>query len=193
MKKSLIFLLFSFLFFTACKREYALVQPAKPEFFEKKVRSKILTPERVTEKAVLVSKGVSDKESEVLFSEQTVEEVQTADIDKASFAMPEKWIIAKKPNSQTVQRQGVAIVAETTPTQELRETPKKQIKKKKRKRRARWNSMIPAGFVFLGIAILLAFLNLNGLALLFGVASILFLFLGFKRLFRKNRRRSIFR
>lgn len=64
---------------------------------------------------------------------------------------------------------------------------------KKRRNSASFNSTIYTGFIILGIAILLALLSLNPLSLLFGLASIIFLYVGFKRYFRKKRRRDIFR
>lgn len=55
------------------------------------------------------------------------------------------------------------------------------------------NSTIYTGLIILGIAILLALVSLNSLSFLFGVAAILFLYLGFKNYFRKQRRRDFFR
>jgi hypothetical protein len=55
------------------------------------------------------------------------------------------------------------------------------------------NSTIYTGLIILGIAILLALISLNSLSFLFGVAAILFLYLGFKKYFRKQRRRDFFR
>lgn len=64
---------------------------------------------------------------------------------------------------------------------------------KKRQKPVELNSSIYTGFIILGIAILLSLVSLNSLSLLFGVAAILFLYLGFKKYFRKKRRRDIFR
>ena len=55
------------------------------------------------------------------------------------------------------------------------------------------NSTIYTGLIIFGIAILLALVSLNSLSLLFGLAAILFLYLGFKKYFRKQRRRDFFR
>jgi hypothetical protein len=55
------------------------------------------------------------------------------------------------------------------------------------------NSTIYTGLIILGIAILLALVSLNSLSFLFGLAAILFLYLGFKSYFRKQRRRDFFR
>lgn len=54
------------------------------------------------------------------------------------------------------------------------------------------NSTIYTGFIILGIAIVLALVPLNSLSLLFGLASIVFLYLGFKKYFRRKKWRDIF-
>ncbi len=64
---------------------------------------------------------------------------------------------------------------------------------KKRRKPVSFNSTIYSGFVILGIAILLALVSLSSLSLLFGVAAIIFLYLGFRKYFRKIQRRNIFR
>lgn len=64
---------------------------------------------------------------------------------------------------------------------------------KKRRKPVPLNSTIYTGFIILGIAILLALVSLNSLSLLFGVAAIFFLYLGFKKYFRRKKRRDIFR
>lgn len=56
-----------------------------------------------------------------------------------------------------------------------------------------FNDQIKIGGLFLGGAIILSLFNLSGLALLFGVASLLLLFLGLKKYFRKQRRKKAFR
>lgn len=56
-----------------------------------------------------------------------------------------------------------------------------------------FNDQVKIGGLFLGGAIILSLFNLSGLALLFGVASLLLLFLGLKKYFRKQRRKKAFR
>lgn len=189
MNRSLIVLLLTLPFFTACKREYARVQPAKPDFFVQKQRTAVkkeIAPIAVDEPKIIESETPG-----------VIEALPTKSVNVETDDFPD--LVAQKPlfgggkKKHQIEKRGVANFLEKVfPNQQLKETPKKQVKKKK-KRRTRWNPMIPAGFIFLGIAILLALINLNGLALLFGVASILFLFFGFKKLFRKKRRRSIFK
>lgn len=190
MNRSLIVLLLALPFFTACKREYALVQPAKPDFFVQKQRAK------ANKEAFLASPIENKKEviNEIFKVEALPDNYAVLENEEMTQLASQKPIIGggKKKRQQVQRRSAATFLKQVFPNQQLKETPKKHVKKKKKKR-VRWNSMIPAGFIFLGIAILLAFINLNGLALLFGVASILFLFLGFKKLFRKKRRRSIFK
>ncbi len=68
----------------------------------------------------------------------------------------------------------------------------KEKRKKKQKRQKFWRQMgsnLLIGVMFLGIAIILSIIHLPTLALLFGVASILFLIFGLKKIFRKRNRR----
>ncbi len=73
---------------------------------------------------------------------------------------------------------------------------KKQTTKKKKKPNNRFrkiSSNVFIGIVFLGIAIGLALLNLEGLSILFGIASVLFLFFGLKKVFKRKRFKNIFK
>jgi hypothetical protein len=71
--------------------------------------------------------------------------------------------------------------------------PKAKTKRKKQQKRQRfWRQIggnLVTGFFFLGLAIGLSLLNLPSLAILFGIASILFLIFGLKKIFRKRNRR----
>lgn len=79
------------------------------------------------------------------------------------------------------------------PVQVVKQDPIKKAKeKKKRKRRRFWRkfgSNLFIGAFFLGVAIVLTLVHLQSLAALFGLASILFLFFGLKKLFKKRRRK----
>lgn len=75
------------------------------------------------------------------------------------------------------------------PNQHLKD--KKTVKK--RRKPVPLNATIYTGLVILGIAILLALVSLNSLSILFGIASLFFLYLGLKKYFRRKRRRDIFR
>ncbi len=193
MVKPLILSLFSVLFLSACKREYALVQPTSVDSFLQKQRVKPaeITTVKPTETTTKVE--AQQTKNPNLDSETTnIFELKDELILETTAETSEQSV-----NSTKINRP-LNLVDLATPStfssfsKQLGKTQKRPVKQKKKPLR-RWNAMIPAGFIFLGIAILLTLINLNGLALLFGVASILFLFLGFKKLFRRNKRRSIFR
>lgn len=78
------------------------------------------------------------------------------------------------------------------PIKVLKQDPVKKAKeKKKRKRRRFWRktgSNLFIGFFFLGVAVVLTLVHLESLAALFGLASILFLFFGLKKFFKKRNR-----
>lgn len=73
-----------------------------------------------------------------------------------------------------------------------KQDPKAKKKKKKGKKFRQISSNLFVGFIFLGIAIVLAFLKLPTLVMLFGLASIIFLAIGLKKIWKKKRRRSRF-
>ncbi len=81
---------------------------------------------------------------------------------------------------------------ESTDQQINRQDPKTKAQKKKQQQRRRfWKKIggnLVVGTVFLGIAILLALLHIESLAILFGLASILFLIFGLKKVFKMRRR-----
>ncbi len=89
------------------------------------------------------------------------------------------------------------IIPELTPVQ-IKATfvqkgdPQAKAKEKKKRQRQRFwrqfGSNLLLGTVFLVIAVLLALIHLQSLSILFGVASILFLFFGFRKIFKKKRR-----
>jgi L-asparagine transporter-like permease len=73
------------------------------------------------------------------------------------------------------------------------EPKNKEKQKKKRKRDRFWRQMgsnLLIGIVFLSVAVLMALIQVPSLTLLFGLASILFLIFGLKKVFRKRKRKS---
>jgi cation transport ATPase len=82
-------------------------------------------------------------------------------------------ILEKKPNFQ-------------------KEKPAKK-KKKRKKRNSVFNDGVKIGIVFLVIAILLSFLHITQLVILFGLVSVIFLYLGLKKYMRRNRLKNIFK
>ncbi|MFT6206084.1 MAG: hypothetical protein ACJA1O_003711 [Spirosomataceae bacterium] len=180
MKKLLGFLLLSSFIFTSCKREYAFVQPAQVDIFVQKQR--VRTPNQDANPILTLLET-----KEVTPAEIVMDEI----IPEASLLVIENYL--PQNQKQVQRRQGGTFMEKLFPNQQVKETQKRPVKNKKKKPFKRWGTMIPSGFIFLGIAILLSLININGLALLFGVAAILFLFLGFKKLLRRKRRRDIFR
>ena len=94
-----------------------------------------------------------------------------------------------KIKKRIIQHQNVAFYSKNTP---ISVNYHKKLFKRNPKE-VPLNSTIYTGLIILGIAILLALVSLNSLSFLFGLAAILFLYLGFKSYFRKQRRRDFFR
>ncbi len=94
-----------------------------------------------------------------------------------------------KIKKRIIKQQKVAFYSTNTPI--TVKYPKKLFKRNPKE--VPLNSTIYTGLIILGIAILLALVSLNSLSFLFGLAAILFLYLGFKKYFRKQRRRDFFR
>lgn len=191
MKKLLGLILLSSTLLTGCRREYAFVQPAQVDVFVQKQRVRSLPQSTNPELTLLETKEVKPVETAAdkitLDAVTLVLENQSASIQKPVLDGGEKNV------KQVPNRQNRILAEKPFLNLQAKEIQKRELKKKKKRPIKRWGTMIPTGFIFLGIAILLSIINLNGLALLFGVAAILFLFLGFRKLFRKKRRREIFR
>jgi hypothetical protein len=190
MKKLLSFLFLSSLIFTGCKREYAFVQPAKVDDFVQGQRVRIPNQGASLK---LTSLEIKDVPLGRIVTDEVILEASLAAIEN-HLTQNQKPLFdgGKKKKSQVQSRQGGTFMEKLFPNQRVKETQKRPVKKKKKSFK-RWGTMIPTGLAFLGIAILLSLISINGLALLFGVAAILFLFLGFRKLLRRNRRRDIFR
>lgn len=175
-------------FFASCNRQFATVQPTKLENFSAK-KNVISTPDVFTiEPLNLTATTASVGEA---FSGNTASDLPIVKMPDESHvltkstmrnrveAVPIRAFKNSKENPVFSKKSGVKEV--------------KKITKKKKKLFNRTNTLIPGGLVLLGVAILLSLVNLTGLALLFGAASILFLYLGIRKMMRKNRRRKIFK
>jgi hypothetical protein len=64
---------------------------------------------------------------------------------------------------------------------------KKEKYKKKKRKKLKLNDNIKIGMIFLLVAIGLSIVGLNQLVLIFGIASIVFLYLGLKKYYRRRR------
>lgn len=180
--KYLTLLFFSVTLFSSCKKEFATFQQSKSVTYSQPNKnielkktiapiepilftSTVHSPNNLSKSKLIISRNLENK------------------------AEKEIWDKGKKKKQTTINRGGGTFLQKLFPNQ----TQKNNKTATKRKNPVPLNSTIYTGFIILGIAILLALLSLNSLSLLFGLASIIFLYLGFKWYFRKKNRRKIFR
>ncbi len=161
--------------FSSCKREFARFQSVGVESFakEKKINPSILAKDNI-------QYPINDVSEQDIFSQATTEELPVLASNE-----PEIPLVVL---AQTTQKHKQTWQQESTQKPLFGE--KKQ--KKNKNNSLRLNPSIYSGMIILGIAILLALLSLQSLSLLFGLASILFLYWGFKKYFRKQQRKKIF-
>lgn len=181
--KKLTFLFLAFTLLVSCRKEFASFQksPNINYTFQKK---SIEIPVRITQpapSALIASTHDSYSEPIKVFGLETHE----ATIQKQQIQDD-----GRRKNRKNISKKQETFFEKILPNQHTND--KKTVKK--RRIPVPLNSTIYIGFIILGIAILLALVSLNSLSLLFGVAAIFFLYLGFKKYFRrKKRRRDIFR
>ncbi|MGR3812041.1 hypothetical protein [Jiulongibacter sp. NS-SX5] len=175
MPKHLFYLSALIIFMTSCRSQYAPIQETRPLSY------------RSSEKKLKV---------DLPFLKKKEIEVEIRDIEKPAGKIqvkryfPEIKIKPEEIEIPQVVEEKVEIEKEILTGGDPDKEKLKE--KKKRKRRRMWRqfgSNLLIGFVFLGVAIILALIKLQTLAILFGVASILFLIFGLKKLFKKRRRR----
>lgn len=172
--------LLSIIFFSSCKTQYANFQESSAPSVLAKVKKKSFS--HVEE---LDGKSVSP--IEVALEPKTIEEV------KSRVSLP--IIIAPEPLEQIEQIENMSFEKPSADffNPKQKEKPKPKKKKKKGKKFRQVSSNLFVGFIFLGIAIVLAFLKLPTLVTLFGLASIIFLAIGLKKVWKKKRRQSRFK
>lgn len=181
--KQLIILVLSLIIFTSCRKDFASFQKStNSNYSYSKSNSKTnlsLTPSEPILTASIENFAVFSYKT-TTFSSKTIEfkERNTSLADGR-----------KRRNRKKVSKKEGTFIQKIFPNQTHND--KKVVKK--RRNPVPFNSTIYTGFIILGIAILLALVSLSSLSLLFGVAAIVFLYLGFKKYFRKKRRRDIFR
>lgn len=182
--KHLTLLLFSFILFSSCRKDFATFQKSIPTSYARPNKNiennKIIHP---IEPILFTSKAnlaTTLNKSSLLFLKNLDNKSKKEVWDKGR---------KKKKKKATINRSNGTFFEKIFPNQVQND------KKTTNKRRnpVPFNSTIYTGFIILGIAILLALLSLTSLSLLFGLASIVFLYLGFKWYFRKKNRRKIFR
>lgn len=181
--KQLTILFFSLLVFTSCRKDFASFQKsANISYYSKKNSDKdeiLVTPTKPSLTASVEDLPIIIDKTEAFSSQIIDNEAEKTLLDDGR----------KRKKRKNVNKKEGTFIEKIFPNQAHND--KKVVKK--RRKPVPINSTIYAGFIILGIAILLALLSLSSLSLLFGVAAILFLFIGFKTYFRKKRRRNIFR
>lgn len=182
--KKLTFLLLAFTLLVSCRKEFASFQktPNINYAAQKKpaeISLEIIKPEQSNLIATTQDSYAFTEPNEVFQLENNEINTQNTQINNDGGRKKRKNVSKKQetffekifPNQHTNDKKTV----------------------KKRRKPVPLNSTIYTGFIILGIAILLALVSLNSLSLLFGVAAIFFLYLGFKKYFRRKKRRDIFR
>ncbi len=177
--KQLTFLLLSLIVFSSCRKDFAHFQKSPNLSYSQK--KNIVNSEIEVEPILIASIDNSPAFIENIehFSPKSIE-IEA----KTTFKNDGR----KKRKKKNNVKQGT-FIEKIFPNQ----THKDKKISKKRRNPVPFNSNIYTGFIVLGIAIVLALVSLNSLSLLFGLAAIVFLYLGFKKYFRKKRRRDIFR
>ncbi len=182
--KKLTFLFLAFTLLTSCRKDFASFQKSPNINYTIKKKS-IEIPVEITQ----------PKQPNLIASTQDSYDFTEPNVffkPKSNEIITQKQQIhddGRKKNRKNISKKQETFFEKIFPNQHTKD--KKTVKK--RRKPVPLNSTIYTGFIILGIAILLALVSLNSLSLLFGVASILFLYLGFKKYFRKKRRRDIFR
>lgn len=182
--KQFTILLFSVIAFTSCRKDFASFQksPNLSYSHQKSVQNPEVTID--LPEPILVA-SVADSP---LFLEQKQSFSAKISENETNKLLWDDDRKRRKNRKNVSQKQGT-FIEKIFPNQS--QNDKKAVKK--RRKPVPLNSTIYVGFIVLGIAILLALLSLGSLSLLFGLASIIFLYLGLKAYFRRKRRRDIFR
>ncbi len=177
MKKA-TFILFVFIITCSCKREFAKFQSTKFESFQQ-VQQKnppIVSEEKITVLPIYTA----DLSGQLPHSSEKDIKILNTVIEENPI--PASIITKSKPQHNKIIHKALAqkpIFGERKPS-------------KRKNNSFKLNPSIYSGLIILGIAILLALLSLQSLSLLFGLASILFLYWGFKKFFKKQQRKKLF-
>lgn len=165
--------------FSSCKTQYAYFQessyfqPQPKDVKKKQVKIKPIKPQGLKVEPVSKSLETSEVKFDRIF-------IPIVIAPEREFKIEEKVASSFEHPSQKFFQ----------PT--VKQDPKAKKKKKRGSKFRKISSNIFIGFTFLGIAILLAILKVPTLVILFGIASIVFLTIGLKKIWKKKRRRSRF-
>lgn len=182
--KKLTFLLLTFTLLASCRKEFASFQKSPNINYTTKKKSIEIPLEDIKpEQPNLIA---STQDSYIFTEPNEVFQSERNDIVSQKAQISDDGGRKKRKNVSTKQE---TFFEKIFPSQHIKD--KKTVKK--RRKPVPLNSTIYTGLVILGIAILLALVSLNSLSILFGFASLFFLYLGLKKYFRRKRRRDIFR
>jgi hypothetical protein len=175
MTKIHLFAILALFSLNSCKSNYALFQES----------SQVIVPRKIEKKLAFEAKAIEGIQAEVAHSDIETEMERVIPKVPLFFKKPSvdnpRVIIPKFVKEETVEKMSF----KPGPTD-------KEKRKKQRKRRNFWRqigSNMLIGVVFLGVAVVMSIIHLQTLALLFGIASILFLIFGLKKIFKKRNRR----
>jgi hypothetical protein len=182
--KHLTLLLFFCTVFSACKKDFAHFQQSTYSSYSQSKTTVIPTPDISSPNSSL---SASLDNSTVIFSAKSQVSEPTIELETNEFALTNEG--NKKTKTSTTKRQKSHF---------LKVFPSKKHQNSKRifeirRKPVPLNSSIYTGFIILGIAVVLALVSLESLSLLFGLAAIVLLYIGFKKYFRRKKWRDIFR
>lgn len=169
------FLLLSFLIIS-CKPKLASFMPSHHETFNKTLHSKSIISEK--EKSINVVECI-DSLTITKISEQNNEFTEFHINDKITEKSNKKY----NKKAIKIQQESKIIIED-------------QVKKKKRRKffaNPIFNDNVKIGIVFLVIAVVLSLFSLSQLALVFGLAALIFIYLGLKKYYRRKRIKQIFK
>ncbi len=180
MFKNIILALFA-LTLVSCHKKLAFFQPGKSvNYHSEKIPSLSQSfPETDTK--------ISTKQPEITASiEETLEFKPHNPVETEDF---EKEILRHENSDFTKTKKTEYYISEDNIKEKIVE--KSTLKHKKLY--PLFNDNLKIGLVFLVIAAILALFSLNQLVLIFGLASLVFLYLGLKKYYRRKRIKSIFK
>jgi Flp pilus assembly protein TadB len=185
MPNRILIVFLSFLIFSSCHKKMGGFQASSREKF---TQTKMPIPSI----NAFDDMNVTEQKSEVVF-----DEIETTQLSASSEEVQISFIDANKKteiidfkNLKNTEKSKASILEKKPNFQ--KEKPSKK-KKKRKKRNSVFNDGVKIGIVFLVIAILLSFLHITQLVILFGLVSVIFLYLGLKKYMRRNRLKNIFK
>jgi hypothetical protein len=177
-----LLILFCFCLLVSCKKDVAYFQQSAYSSYLPSKKNIKIQP-NITQPDIQLSASLDN--ATIISTEPKTSENLILEVDPINVVELHKSKIKKR----IIQQKKIAFYSTNTP---IAVNYHKNFFKRNPKE-VPLNSTIYTGLIIFGIAILLALVSLNSLSLLFGLAAILFLYLGFKSYFRKQRRRDFFR